>query len=226
MPKLDIRLKVVAQQIRSRVHVDIGSDHGYLLAALLKTGRIERGIAIENKVGPWQNSNHALKRLNCEVRLGDGLNALRPTEADSLSLCGMGGQSIVKILTAHPDRIPGHVVLQPNRGSDLVRRWGLENRYHLVAEPVARGQRPYQILVYRLANDCDDPAYQDLDQKLAVTFGPLILKRREPEFVRQLREERSYLNRFKRLSRVSDDRLQMIDDLLENDSYSDLHPPD
>ncbi len=39
---------IVAEQIRSGTHIDVGSDHGRLLKALLASGRIDRGIAIEH----------------------------------------------------------------------------------------------------------------------------------------------------------------------------------
>ena len=38
--KLDIRLLTVAQQIRSKTHADIGSDHGGLLVWLLKNAQV------------------------------------------------------------------------------------------------------------------------------------------------------------------------------------------
>ena len=110
--KLDIRLLTVAQQIRSKTHADIGSDHGGLLVWLLENSQVNFGIAIEDKQVPVENSVRALKNLPCDIRLGDGLNALRKDEADSLSICGIGAEKICDILSAHPDRIPPRVVLQ------------------------------------------------------------------------------------------------------------------
>src|SRR6056297_785499 len=97
LPRLDERLKIVASLIRCRVHADIGSDHGHLLKALLKSGRIEFGIAIENKTQPFLNSRKTLADCRADVRLADGLAGLQKGEADCLSLCGMGGRSMVRI---------------------------------------------------------------------------------------------------------------------------------
>lgn len=96
--KLDDRLAAVADQIKSTTHVDIGSDHGSLLVALLNQDRIKFGIAVENKQRPFDNSVRALAGLPAEVRLGDGLNPIEIGEADSLSICGMGAESIRDIL--------------------------------------------------------------------------------------------------------------------------------
>ncbi len=72
MPRLDERLKTVARQIRWPIHADIGSDHGHLLKALLSAGRIDCGIAIENKRQPFENSRRTLADLASEVRLAEG----------------------------------------------------------------------------------------------------------------------------------------------------------
>ena len=89
MPRLDARLKSVAQQVCCRVHADIGSDHGHLLKALLAAGRIQRGIAIENKRQPFLNSQTTLQGVNADVRFADGIEGLKAGEADSLSICGI-----------------------------------------------------------------------------------------------------------------------------------------
>lgn len=211
---LDVRLQAVFDQIRCATHVDVGSDHARLLAALLKSGRIERGIAIENKQQPFANSCRRLANLAADVRFGDGLAALKAGEADSLSICGMGAESIVQILEAFPDRIPPSVYLQPNRQPELVRRWGLGNGFHLVDERIARGHWPYAILTFQHAVDRDDPAYDRIDRDAALLFGPLNLKRRSPELAAILREELEYFRRFERLEPAGLKRRQTIEAVL------------
>jgi len=151
MPKLDQRLIAVTRQIRSGVHADIGSDHGLLLASLLGSGRIDYGIAIENKQQPWENSKTTLAELAAEVRLGDGLDVLEKDEADSLSICGMGAENMVAILDRYPERIPAKVVLQPNSRSELVREWAWQAGFWLVAEQVVRTTGKYAVLSFERA---------------------------------------------------------------------------
>ncbi|EMI16718.1 protein containing DUF633, partial [Rhodopirellula maiorica SM1] len=200
MPKLDIRLRTVASLINPRgdesvVHGDIGSDHGGLLVSLLRSKRIAQGIAVENKSQPYENSCRALKGLAAQVRFGDGLAVIHPGELSSLSICGMGAESMVKILDAFPDRVPHHVVLQPNRQHELVRSWGLRNGFHLCDEQIAWGHWPYAVISLRRAKVAtqdtstpNDPAYADVDFDAALLFGPLILKRWEPQFAARLHE--------------------------------------
>ena len=216
MPKLDYRLIAVTQQIRSETHVDIGSDHGGLLVSMLRSGRINYGIAIENNRQPFANSVSALANLPAEVRFGDGLHAIKSGEADSLSICGMGADRMLRILTAFPDRVPDHAVLQPNQKPELIRRWALDNRFHLVDEQVVRGHWPYAILSFRRPEDhrMSDPAYKDVNQQAALLFGPHVLKRDDQQFDAQLLEEETYWSQFDRLEHERTQRLKLIRELL------------
>ena len=195
-------------------HADIGSDHGGLLTHLLTHGRIRRGIAIENKQRPYQNSCRALASLNADVRLGDGLAVLSEGEIDSLSVCGLGAESIVKILNEFPDRLPDRLVLQPNRQPELIRRWALNGCYHLHDEQIVRGHWPYTILSLRKAKQRDDPAYLVVERDVGLLLGPLIVKRAEPQWIEQLEEEERYLRQFARLGEASAERLKFIRSVL------------
>lgn len=217
---MDARLKTVTRMIRSPVHVDIGSDHAKLLKSLLRSGRIQRGIAIENKRQPWENSRRGLWQLAADVRFGDGLAVLAEGEADSLSICGMGASAIVKILNAFPERVPPHVVLQPNRQAELIRQWAWQANYHIIDEQIAHGHWPYEILSMRgavgvAAGIVADPAYEGLDHDVAIAIGPMILRRRDPALVDRLREEHVYLSQFKALTPSSALRLRLIRQVLE-----------
>lgn len=208
----DKRLRAAIKMIRSKVHADIGSDHGLMLYSMLKSGRIEHGIAIENKRQPFENSVSTLTGLNADVRLGDGLEALQPGEADSLSICGMGGPKIRQLLLRFPDRLPKQIVLQPNERPELLREWGLKHGFHLVDEQlVIRRNCRFTILNFHQADRHNpDPAYADIDREVGLEFGPWFFKRRENQFVQLLLEEESYWNRFDRLEPERQHRLKLI----------------
>ena len=214
--KLDDRLVAVAERIRSNTHVDIGSDHGSLLVELLRSGRIEFGIAIENKQMPFENSARALRGLQAEVRLGDGLDATKEGEADSLSICGLGAESMRDILLVHPDRIPKHVVLQVFHKPEIIRRWALDNGFHLLDETITGGKRCYTILSYQRCecHEGGDPAYQNVDRESALLFGPFVLKREDRQFDAQLQTEEAWWRKFDRLSVENIHRLKLLRQVL------------
>ena len=160
--------------ISAVTHADIGSDHGGLLRLLLTSGSIRHGIAIENKLQPYHNSCRVLAGLDADVRFGNGLAVLMPGEAQSLSVCGMGAESIVKILRAFPDRLPDQLVLQPNRQPELIRRWALRQRYHLADEQIVKGHWPYTILSLRSSQESDDPAYRGVERDVGLLLGCLL----------------------------------------------------
>jgi tRNA (adenine22-N1)-methyltransferase len=206
---LDPRLQAVFERVRATVHADIGSDHGNLIVELLRAGRIERGIAIDNKRLPFENSCAALSGMNAEVRLADGLAGLRPGEADSMSVCGLGGRSIVRIFESHPDRIsnikpmthdvPGKLIVQPNKRPETVRAWALRNGFHLVDEEIVEGHWPYNILEFAPATG-SDPAYtlrddDSLDLETALFFGPYNLHRSTDALKRWILDEQRFLEK-------------------------------
>jgi tRNA (adenine22-N1)-methyltransferase len=215
MPRLDQRLRTVASLVRTDRHADVGSDHGYLLKYLLCTHRIRFGIAIENKHSPFENSRATLKDMNAAVRMGDAFEALAIGEVDSVSVCGMGGEQIVRILERFPQRVPQTVVVQPNRKIDRVRAWGLDNGFHLTEEIRLFDHGDFEILKFHKATDVegdrgDDPIYAGLDRSTALQLGPHHLRRRDQRLRQRLREEDAYLRQFKQLTVQSRTRQKAI----------------
>jgi tRNA (adenine22-N1)-methyltransferase len=206
---LDARLQAVFDRVRASVHADIGSDHGNLILELLRAGRIERGIAIDNKLLPFKNSCAALSGMNAEVRLADGLAGLAVGEVDSMSVCGLGGRSIVEIFEAYPDRIcvADHainqvlkkLIVQPNKRPEAVRSWALRNGFHLVYEEIVEGHWPYNILEFAPATGLD-PAYlnpedDSWDFETALYFGPHNLRRGTAALKNWILDEQRFLEK-------------------------------
>ena len=214
MPRLDERLKIVARQIRGISHADIGSDHGHLLVALIKAGRIQRGVAIENKQLPLENSIRTLQGLSVDVRFADGLEGLNEGEVESLSICGIGGKRMVEILQRFPERVPQRVILQPNRREDLVRLWARDHGFHLCEEFQTDCKSHFVILCFDRRTGETDPAYDGLDLENSLLFGPHLLRQRAGSLWQQLRVERDYLNSFRRLQGLSRRRLEAIEKVL------------
>jgi len=222
--KLDHRLEAVAQQIRSATHVDIGSDHASLQVALLKTGRIQNAIAIENKRLPYDNSIRALQGFSADVRFGDGLNVLEPNEAESLSICGLGAESVRDILLAHPRRIPNFVVVEVCQKPEVVRRWAFEHGFNLVSDQTTPGRRSFTILSFKRAQESTsrDPAYDDVDLESALTFGPSVLQREDHQFDLKLQNEEAWWRGFVSLSHDASKRLRLVREVMNNRRVSPM----
>lgn len=214
MPRLDERLKSVCRQIRNESHVDVGSDHGHLLKVLLLTNRIQFGIAIENKRLPFLNSQQTLMNMNADVRFGFGFEPVNVGEAESASICGMGGGTIRKILERSPGRIPSKLVLQPNNRSDAVRDWAWNHQFRLVDEWWTEGSRRFEVLVFEASTSATDPAYEGLPIEVAIQLGPFHLRRRLTHDVSRWREEAEYLQMLKQRNAFAERRYRVINSAL------------
>jgi len=98
---LSPRLAAIADQVSvSTVLADVGTDHAQLPAWLLTHGHISKAIALDIAEGPLVRA----RRLGLsfgdrmDVRRSDGLAAVKPGEVDCVTIAGMGGLSVAKIL--------------------------------------------------------------------------------------------------------------------------------
>lgn len=141
MIRLSRRLSAVADCVLpGEPLADIGTDHALLPVALVQRGAIPRAIAGDVREGPAQAAQRQVSEAGLagriDVRVGDGLAVLRPGEAVTVAIAGMGGGTIVDILSSGGEALEGvrRLVLQPNVGERLVRSWLLEHGWKLTAE--------------------------------------------------------------------------------------------
>ena len=182
---LSIRLERVAAHVPTGAYLaDIGSDHGYLPAALIMRGAIRGAVIGEVALTPWQAAQRTVRENGLEaalsVRLADGLAAIEPGDAiDAISLCGMGGETIRDILASGKGCLSGRerLILQPNGGEQPLRRWLMENGYRILAEELLRENRfYYEIIVAERTGPVIYTAQE-------LYFGPLQMQARSSAFL-------------------------------------------
>ncbi|WP_308638877.1 tRNA (adenine(22)-N(1))-methyltransferase [Paenibacillus silvisoli] len=156
MIKLSKRLQQIADLVSAGARVaDIGSDHALLPVYLLQSGKCPSAIAGELNTGPFQAAKRQVaeagltKRI--EVRQGDGLAVLAPGQADTVTIAGMGGSLMADILEAGraAGKLEGvrELVLQPNVGEEIVRKWLVQHRFVLQTEEILEEDgRIYEVL--------------------------------------------------------------------------------
>jgi tRNA (adenine22-N1)-methyltransferase len=140
---------------------DIGTDHAYLPIALCQEGKIESAVAIDIHLGPYQSALAAVRECKLEkkivVRLGNGLQPLLPGEADTLSLAGMGGKTMLEIIFAREDILAGvaDLVLQPQGLEYEVRRTLLNAGWLLKEECLVEEEaRIYNVMAFSRYTGC------------------------------------------------------------------------
>ncbi len=194
------RLATVARAVPAGAAVaDVGTDHAKLPTLLLAAGVATRAWALDISDGPSAALRARVLPPGLVARQGDGLQPLAPGEADTVTVCGMGGHSIAHILRDAPAGVWAglrRLVLQPNDHPAEARRalcdrgWGIVDE-HMVEE---RG-RWYPVVVAAPTGGWRGPA-----TPAALHWGPLLLARADPGLLGVLRREQARLDKI--LARV------------------------
>ncbi len=122
---------------------DIGCDHGYLGIYLLKNGIAASVIAADINEGPLQsavrNSEKFGVRGKMTFYLSDGVRNV-PRKFDTLVCAGMGGDTIVSILSAAPwlKSEQYRLILQCQSKTPLLRKYLSENGWGIRKEIIIR----------------------------------------------------------------------------------------
>jgi tRNA A22 N-methylase len=154
------RIQMLAELVDNESAADIGTDHAYVPRLLLENGICSYVIASDINEGPLQIAKENLQdvdlksnpwsgRAECHLRLGPGLSPIEAGEVDSIVIAGMGGETIIEILEAEPDKTKSfkQFILQPRTKTELVRKWLADNGFYIVNELLVKeGPRYCQII--------------------------------------------------------------------------------
>lgn len=218
---LSERLGAVAACVpRGSRLADIGSDHALLPVWLAAHGIIVSAVAGELNRGPWEAARRQVETSGfsrlIDVRQGDGLSVLRPGEADTVVIAGMGGALITRILTEGADRLAGvkRLVLQPNVAEDKVREWMLERGWYLDHEQIVEEDGHFYVILSAVP---ESPSCRNAElyapyslngvavgRELLLRMGPRLVKRPCAAFFRKWEREREQMRRIVDSLRRSD----------------------
>ena len=154
------RLQTIASLIEPGVGViDVGTDHGYLPAALAASSYPGRLFASDINADPLSKARKTAALAGVSDRLQfllcDGLRLCPPEKVDTIVIAGMGGDVIVKILDEAEwcmDR-RYHLILQPMSKAEILRYWLVNNEFGIQRELLVEdGGCLYQILSVRFGS--------------------------------------------------------------------------
>lgn len=135
--------------------IDVGTDHARLPVWLALTGRARHVWGVDVREGPLQNARRLVEetgtRAVVELRLADGLAGLGPADGDTVVAAGLGGETILSVLSGAPWLRGGAtLILAPQSKQDLLRRWLRENGFRVQKERLVRDAgKLYPILIAR-----------------------------------------------------------------------------
>ncbi len=142
--RLQPRLQCIAACVpRGAYLADVGTDHGYLPVWLLQNGRISHAVASDINAGPLEHARRTAAEYGVseriDFRLCAGLDGIGREDADTVVIAGMGGETIIKILSgASWDWDGVTMLLQPMTRSELLRPWLAEHGFCIASERLVR----------------------------------------------------------------------------------------
>ncbi len=146
-------MKIAGMVKRGASIIDVGTDHAYLPAYLLLCGAIDAAKASDIRPGPIARAEQTRRRFCLKDRLElfvcPGLRDFSTSDADTIIIAGMGGETIAAILDEAPWTRDGlhRLILQPMTSPGELRRYLFENGYEIYDEVLARDRgRLYTIL--------------------------------------------------------------------------------
>lgn len=138
---LSQRLKLIASLVPKGARVcDIGTDHARLPIYLIEQKTAERVIATDIRPLPLENAkrNVALSGVTgIELRLCDGLSAVKKSETDTVIIAGMGGEVISGIISRGEllrERPYPLLILQPTTSPEALRKYLYESGFEILTE--------------------------------------------------------------------------------------------
>lgn len=191
--KLEIsnRLKRVADMVQCPIVADIGTDHGYVPVYLHKMKRITKAFACDINDGSLQKARDNTKLYGAEgiieSRLGDGLTPIKPYEAESAVISGMGGMLMIRILEDSIDvtRSLKELVLSPQRDIDKVRRFLHTIGFQIEREEMLMEDRKAYVIMRCIPGD------EKYDREIDYLFGKRLLEQKNQVLKEHIEFERA-----------------------------------
>lgn len=175
--KLSPRLYAISRLIQpGRVCADIGADHAQLAIFLVEQKLAPRVIVTDIAREPYERAQKAAIGSPwahlIDLRQGDGLQPLKPGEADTVIIAGLGGDAIADILCSDWNKSESfeQYIMQPMSRAWVLRNTLAERGWTITTEQVIRERARFFIVIeaapgsnpYRLS-------------PLEADIGPLIL---------------------------------------------------
>ena len=145
---LDKRLALCADMVKGNRVCDVGTDHAYLAAELLTSGKCTSAIAADINEKPLQAANATLEKAGisdkAELILSDGLKNIPESGITDIVIAGMGGELISRILSECPWLAGKNLILQPMSKPEFLIKWLCGNGFEIIEQrAVSEGKFRY-----------------------------------------------------------------------------------
>ena len=195
MIRLSKRLKIIHDMVPNSVVADIGSDHGKLMIALVQSGKVNKGFAVENKEGPFERLRSNLIRYHVNDKItplfSDGIKDIT-RDVGTIVIAGMGGQTIVNILKAHPEKLVSvqTIVIDAHTAVPVARKEICQMGFAIADEQIVKEDDIFYEIIKFIKADQAIISDEDLE------FGPILRQQKSATF------KEKYQNRISEIDNI------------------------
>ena len=188
------RLRSVGEMIRDgAILCDVGTDHAKLPIALVSQRRIKKAYATDINKGPIAAANKNINEMSLsdkiECILTDGLESTQDLGITDISICGMGGELIVSILSrcdyVRDSNI--NLVLQPMTHTEDLRRFLYDNGFVIDDELLVKETGKLYVII-RAHFENTAQIYTDIELML----GKILLSKERDELFVEMAQRALY----------------------------------
>lgn len=133
---LDKRLQLCAELVRGKRVCDVGTDHAYLVAELLTSGKCVSAVAADINEKPLAAARETIEKAclldRAELILSDGLKNIPESGITDIVIAGMGGELIYKILSECEWLKGKNLILQSMSRSEFLIKKLCENGFEIL----------------------------------------------------------------------------------------------
>ena len=154
---LSLRLKTIAALVPKGARVcDVGTDHARLSIYLISEKIASQVIATDIRPLPLENAKKNVAASGVkgiDLRLCDGLSAVKKDETDAVIIAGIGGEVISGIISRADllkEQPYPQLILQPTTSPEALRRYLCENGFEIETEtPLQDNGNLYSVMTAR-----------------------------------------------------------------------------
>lgn len=195
--RLSKRLELVASFVPAGSRLaDVGTDHGYIPIALAERKVICHAVAMDLRPGPLERAKIHISQAGLEeqieTRLSDGLKMLKPGEADTAIIAGMGGELVIHILEEgrHMWKDMSRFILSPQSDLDKVRRYLEQSGFTIEKEAMVEEEGKYYTVMEAIWKECPESvSVGEQGKKSWYAYGKHLIENKDPVLVSFLAKE-------------------------------------
>lgn len=189
------RLLKVAELInKSNMVIDVGCDHALLSIFLIQNKIANSVINIDCNLQPLKNGELNVLKHNLQNKikfiLNNGLENLNIKNIDYITICGMGTQNIIDIISKSSVD-PNYYILQSNCNISKLRKWLFQNKYIIIDEVLVVDNNIYYEIL-KIKKSFNPVNWNERD----VYIGPIFKKCNNIELKKYFLNRYNYLKQF------------------------------